>query len=132
MNFPLIFGGFLALFGASTLAHLLVVSVSCRRREIGILKALGFVRRQIGLVVVWQASVLAVIGIIVGIPLGVLIGRAVWQTFANNLGAVPVSETPIVIIGVLVGGVIIVANLIAVLPALVTARLNPEQLLRTQ
>ncbi len=44
VNFPLIFGGILAVFGAATLAHLMVVSVSRRRREIGLLKVLGFVR----------------------------------------------------------------------------------------
>ncbi len=44
VNFPLILGFVLALFGAATLVHLLVVSVARRRREIGLMKALGFVR----------------------------------------------------------------------------------------
>ena len=47
VNFPLIFGAMLAVFGAATLAHLLVVSVSRRRREVGLLKVLGFVNRQV-------------------------------------------------------------------------------------
>ena len=47
VNFPVIFGLFLAFFGAATMLHLLVVSVARRRRETGLLKALGFVRAQI-------------------------------------------------------------------------------------
>ena len=58
VNFPLIFGAMLAVFGAATLAHLLVVSVSRRRREIGLLKVLGFVNRQVASAVAWQATTL--------------------------------------------------------------------------
>ena len=104
VNFPLIFGAMLAVFGAATLAHLLVVSVSRRRREVGLLKVLGFVNRQVASAVAWQATTLALIGIVIGVPLGVVAGRVVWRAFANNLGAVPVSVVPIWLIGVLVAG----------------------------
>ena len=114
VDFPLIFGTILAAFGAATLVHLLVVSVARRRREIGLLKVLGFVNGQVGSVVAWQATTLAGIGIIVGAPLGVVIGRAVWRAFANNLGAVPVSVVPIWFLAALLAGVVIVANLIAI------------------
>ena len=130
VNFPLVFGAMLAVFGAATLAHLLVVSVSRRRREIGLLKVLGFVGRQIASAVAWQAATLAVIGIVVGVPLGLVVGRAVWTAFANNLGAVPVSVSPIWLIGVVVAGVLVVANLIAVVPALVARRSKPGDLMR--
>jgi hypothetical protein len=51
VNFPLILGCMLALFGVATLVHLLVVSVARRRREVGLLRAVGFVNRQVGGVV---------------------------------------------------------------------------------
>jgi hypothetical protein len=130
VNFPLIFGAMLAVVGASTLAHLLVVSVSRRRREIGLLKVLGFVNRQVASAVAWQTTTLAFIGIIVGVPLGVVVGQATWKAFANNLGAVPVSIVPIWLVGVLVAGVIVVANVLAIGPALVATRSKPARLLR--
>jgi len=130
VNFPLIFGAMLAVVGAATLAHLLVVSVSRRRREIGLLKVLGFVNRQVAAAVAWQTMTLALIGIIVGVPLGVVVGRATWKAFANNLGAVPVSIVPIWLVVVLVAGVIVVANLLAIGPALVAMRSKPATLLR--
>ena len=131
VNFPLILGFVLALFGAATLMHLLVVSVARRRHEIGLLKALGFVKGQVGATVCWQASTVALVGIIVGIPLGVAVGQAVWRAFANNLGAVPVSVVPVEVIAVLGVGVLVAANLLALAPAVVAARSKTTaQLLR--
>ena len=95
VNFPLIFGAMLALFGATTLLHLLVLSVSRRQREVGLLKVLGFVNGQVASAVAWQATALALVGIVIGVPLGVVVGQAVWRAFANNLGVVPVSVVPI-------------------------------------
>jgi hypothetical protein len=132
VNFPLIFGVILAVFGAATLVHLLVVSVARRRREVGLLKVLGFVNHQVASTVAWQATTLALVGIVVGIPLGVAAGEAVWRTFATNLGVVPVSVVPIWQIAGLVAGVVVIANLLAIAPALAAARSEPGQLLRAQ
>jgi putative ABC transport system permease protein len=132
VNFPLIFGTMLAVFGAATLTHLLVVSVSRRRREIGLLKVLGFVNRQVASAVAWQATTLGLVGIVIGVPLGVAAGQAIWRAFANNLGVVPVSVVPIWLVAVLVAGVIMVANLLAIGPALAATRSKPARLLRAQ
>jgi hypothetical protein len=131
VNFPLIFGAILAVFGAATLLHLLVVSVSQRRREVGLLKVVGFVNGQVASTVAWQATTLAVAGIVIGVPTGVVVGGTIWRAFANNLGAVPVSVVPVWLIALLVAGVLVVANLIAVAPALVATRSKPRDLLRT-
>lgn len=133
VNFPLILGFMLALFGAATLLHLLVVSVSRRRREIGLLKSLGLVNTQVGAAVCWQATTVALVGIVVGVPLGVALGQVVWKLFAANLGAVPVSTVPAWLIAALAVGVLVVSNLLAVVPALVAARSKTAaQLLHTQ
>jgi predicted lysophospholipase L1 biosynthesis ABC-type transport system permease subunit len=130
VNFPLIFGVMLALFGASTLVHLLVVSVSRRRRETGLLKALGFVKAQVASAVAWQATTLALVGIVVGVPVGVVVGEAIWRVFETDLGAIPVAVVPLWPLVALIGSVVVVANLLAVTPALAAARTNPAQLLR--
>jgi predicted lysophospholipase L1 biosynthesis ABC-type transport system permease subunit len=131
VNFPLIFGAMLAVFGAATLLHLLVVSVTRRRREVGLLKVLGFVNGQVASAVAWQATTLALVGIVIGVPLGAVVGHAVWRAFANNLGVVSVTVVPVWLVAVLVAGVLVVANLIAVAPALVATRSKPGELLRT-
>ena len=133
VNFPLILGCVLALFGAATLLHLLVVSVVRRRQEMGLLKALGFVNLQVGATVLWQATTVALAGIVIGVPLGIVVGRVVWDAFATNLGAVPVAAVPGLTIAVLTIAVVVVANALAFIPALTAARRRSVgQLLRTQ
>ncbi|HXN59854.1 MAG TPA: ABC transporter permease [Acidimicrobiales bacterium] len=129
VDFPLIFGAMLAVFGAATLAHLLVVSVSGRRRDVGLLKVLGFVNRQVVSTVSWQATTLALVGVVIGVPLGLVVGRAVWNAFANNLGAVPVTVVPILVTVAITVGVLVGSNVIATAPALVATRSKPGDLL---
>ena len=76
VNFPLIFGVLLSLFAAATLVHLLVVSVARRRRETGLLKVLGFVRRQVAFAMAWQTTAIALTGIVIGVPAGIATGRS--------------------------------------------------------
>jgi hypothetical protein len=132
VNFPLLFGGLLALFGAATMVHLLVVSVSRRRAEAGLLKVLGFVRYQVAAVVSWQATVVAVVGIVAGVPLGIAAGRVVWRVFATNFGVVPLTVVNVLLIATLAAGVLAAANVLAFFPALLAARSRPAQLLRAE
>ena len=132
VNFPLIFGLFLAIFGVATMLHLLVVSVARRRRETGLLKALGFVRAQIALAVAYQAITIAVIAIVLGVSLGVVLGARIWSGFATNLGVLPVSVVPLWLLAALAGGVLVVGTLLGVLPALAAARTQTHSLLRSE
>jgi hypothetical protein len=131
VNFPVLIGALLALFGVATMVHLLLVSVSRRRREAGLLKVLGFLRRQVAAVVSWQATVVALVGLIAGLPLGIAAGRVLWRVFASSLGAVPVTVVPLGLLAVLAAGALIAANALAFGPALVAGRTSPGDLLRT-
>ena len=66
-------------------------AVRRRRRDLAVLKTLGFTRRQLSATVAWQASIDALVGIVIGVPFGVFAGRALWLRFARNLNAVPVA-----------------------------------------
>jgi hypothetical protein len=132
INFPLLFGVALSVFGAATLVHLLLVSVARRRRETGLLKSLGFVRRQIAAAVCWQASTVALIGIVVGAPIGIAAGRLLWRVFATNFGVVPVPVAQPLTLAVLAVGVLAAANVLAAVPAAAASRSHPGQLLRSE
>jgi ABC-type lipoprotein release transport system permease subunit len=132
VNFPLLFAVALSVFGAATLLHLLLVSVARRRVEAGLLKALGFVRRQVAAAVCWQATAVALTGIAVGAPAGIAAGKVIWQVFATNFGVVPVAVVEPVLIAALVAGVLAVANVLAAVPALLAARSHPARLLRAE
>ena len=132
VNFLLLFGIMLSLFGAATMVHLLLVSVARRRRETGLLKALGFVRRQVAAAVCWQATTVALAGIVVGAPVGIAAGKVLWRVFATNFGVVPVPVIQPLLLTALVTGVLAAANVLAAVPALLAARSHPGQLLRAE
>ena len=92
---------------------------------------LGFVRYQVAAVVSWQATTVALVGVIFGLPLGVAAGRAIWRAFAANLGVVPVPVVPTGHLALLAAGVLVVANALAISPALMAGRTHPGKLLRS-
>ncbi len=132
VNFPLIFGIVLVIFAVATMLHLLVTSVTRRRREVGLLKALGFVGRQIAWSVSWQATTVALVGIVIGIPAGIALGRVVWEAFATNLGVKPVAVVDVTWVVSLILGALVLANLLAVGPAIVAARARSAALLKAE
>ena len=132
VSFPLLFGAALSLFGAATLVHLLMVSVHRRRAEAGLLKVLGFLRRQVAAVVGWQAIAVVLVGIVAGVPLGIAVGKLVWRLFATSFGVVPVSVVQPVPLILLAVAVLLVTTLLAVPPALLAARSRPADLLRAE
>jgi hypothetical protein len=131
-SLPLALAGLLAALAAATLAHLLVTSIRRRGRELAIVKTLGFVPRQVRTAVAWQATTLAVAAMAIGVPLGVAAGRWAWIVFARGIGIVPAPEVPILVLLLLVPGTVIVANLVAVVPGEVAARLRPGRALRAE
>ena len=132
VDFPLILGVILAIFGAATLTHLLIVSVGRRRREMGLLKALGFVSRQVGATVYWQATAVTLVGLVVGVPIGVALGRVIWRAFALNIGVVPEPVVEVGLIAGLMAAVLAGAFVLAGGPALAAARARPARLLRVE
>jgi hypothetical protein len=94
----------------------LAASVRRRRRDLALLKTLGFTRRQLATAVAWQATVIAVTGIILGIPLGIVIGRQLWILFARNINAVPDPAVPVLSVLLVAIGALVFANLDAALP----------------
>jgi len=129
---PLVLAGLLGLLALATLAHTLVTSIRRRRRDLAILKTLGFVRRQVSAAVAWQSTVLAAIAAVIGVPLGVAAGRLLWGLFADQLGVAARARTPVVAVVVAVPAALLAANLIAAVPARIAARTRPAVVLRSE
>ncbi len=131
-GFPLLLGGVLALLAASTLVHVLVSSGRARRHDLATLRALGVGRAQLSGVVASQATFLALVAVLVGVPLGILAGRTAWSVYADRSGFVSVVRVPAVAVLVVGALAIVVAELCAAVPAVVAARTRPAQLLRAE
>jgi hypothetical protein len=72
------------------------------------------------------------VGIVIGIPLGLVVGRWLWNLFAEQIYAVPYPTVPVPAI-VLVGvGTLVLANVVAAIPAFTAARTPTAVLLRSE
>jgi ABC-type antimicrobial peptide transport system permease subunit len=131
-NLPLLLAGLVALLAAATLAHTLATSIRRRRRDFAILKMLGFVPPQVRSTVAWQATTFVSVALLIGMPVGIGIGRVVWTVFANQLGTVPEPVTPSVQLLLTVAGAIVLANVIAAIPAVIAGRMRPAPALRAE
>jgi hypothetical protein len=129
---PALVGAVLTLAAAAALAHLLVTSVRRRRRDLAILQALGLTRPQIQAVVAWQATTVAAVGVLVGVPLGLGLGRFGWNVVADRLGVAPEPVTPIALAVLVAPAAILLANLIAAWPARRAAATPPAVALRAE
>ncbi len=129
---PLALSGVLALLAVATVAHLLVTSIRRRRRDLAVLKALGFVRRQVSAAVAWQATIVVALALLIGLPVGVAAGREAWRFFATRLGVDPDPQVPILAALVSIPVALAIANAVAAAPAWVAGRLRPATVLRTE
>jgi hypothetical protein len=129
---PLILAALLLLLAVATTGHALISLVRRKARDLAILKTLGFLRSQLSATVAWQATALATVGLVVGIPLGVVVGRLSWKVMAHSLGAVTPPSVPLVTMLIMIPASLLVANVVAVLPGVVAARVKSATLLRTE
>ncbi len=137
-----VFDLFLGLFGslALTVASLgiintLVMAILERRREIGILKALGATDRDVRSLFFAEAGAMGLFGGVFGVVLGWLIGSALtWGTTIylrrQNLPGVKISYVPWWLALSAIGFAIIVSLIAGLYPASRAARLNPVEALR--
>jgi len=110
----------------------LVSSVRRRRRDLALLKTLGFTRRQLGAAVAWQSTVVAAAGLIIGVPLGIAVGRWLWLAFARELSAVPDPVVPAASIALAAVAALVLANLVAAVPGRQAARTPAALMLRAE
>jgi putative ABC transport system permease protein len=129
---PVALSGLLALIAAGTLAHMLASSTRRRRRDLAILKTLGFTRRQVRHGIAWQATTIAAIALLIGLPAGIAGGQWAWRIFAAQLGVLPEPAVPLTTILIAIPAALIVANLIAAPPARAAAHTKSAAVLRTE
>jgi hypothetical protein len=129
---PGVLAGGLAAGAVAALGLTLVASVRRRRRDFALLKTLGFTRGQVAGAVAWQASAIAVVGLVIGLPVGVAAGRWLWLAFARELSAVPDPVIPAGSIALAVIAALVLANLVAALPGRAAARTPAAVVLRAE
>ena len=129
---PAVLGAALAAGAVAALSLTLMASVRRRRRELAVLRTIGFTGRQLAATVAWQSSVAVIIGTVVGVPVGVALGRTLWNVFAAGIHAVPSPAVPVAWVLLIALAAIVLANLVAVVPARIAARTPTVLFLRAE
>ena len=101
-------------------------------RELAVLKTLGFNRRQVRATVAWQAMTLATVGLLIGIPAGLLVGSVVWRAVADGLGVTTTPFVPALGFVLTIPAVLAGVNLIGFFPGRAAARTRPAVALATE
>lgn len=120
-------GGISLLVGGVGIMSIMIIAVKERTSEIGLLRALGSTRKQIMALFLGEATVLAGIGGLAGLILGV--GGA--QLLTTFIPALPV-HTPISYVLLAEALAVAIGMLAGMLPARQAARLDPVEALRAE
>lgn len=129
---PALLAGTVGLLALGTLANTLVTCIRRRRRDLATFATLGFRPRQVAATLAWQATTIAIIALVVGLPLGIAAGRTVWALIMASIGTSVPAVTPWAALGAVTLVVVVGANAIAALPARQAARTHPATTLRSE
>jgi predicted lysophospholipase L1 biosynthesis ABC-type transport system permease subunit len=95
-------------------------------------KAIGFTRRQVSAAVAWQATTVAFVALLVGLPLGVAAGRWLWSLLAGRLGIPSEPVTPVLAVLLAVPATLVLLNLVAAVPGRHAGAVPAATVLRTE
>jgi putative ABC transport system permease protein len=110
--------------GAIGIANIMLVSVTERTREIGVMKAVGARNRDVLALFLVEAGLLGAIGAVLALPVGLVVGYAATRYAEVTFALAPTWMVTAVVVGVVVG---VVAGLY---PAWRAARVDPIDALR--
>ena len=97
------------------------------------LRAVGLSPRQAAACVGWQAVVVAAIALLIGIPVGLAIGREAWRRVATSIPLVYVGPiSPRVVLALVVPAALAALLALAAAPAWRAAHLRPAATLRAE
>jgi ABC-type antimicrobial peptide transport system permease subunit len=129
---PFALAGLIGLLGLATVGNALASSVRQRRRDLAVLKTLGFVRRQVGATVAWQATSFALVALALGLPLGLAGGRWAWTAMSSAIYSVSPPLVPVLAVVLIVPATVLVCNAVAALPARSAGRVAPALAMRSE
>jgi hypothetical protein len=131
-SLPVVLAGLVAVLGTGTIVHVMVSTVRRRRRDLAMLSGLGFVRRQVSATLAWQATAVAAVALVVGLPVGVALGRWSWRLTADALWVVSRPEIPVPALVLVAVAAVVVVNAAALGAAALVRRGSPSAALRAE
>jgi predicted lysophospholipase L1 biosynthesis ABC-type transport system permease subunit len=121
-SIPVLVASAVGVLAMLSLGHLMITAVRRRRRDLAILRALGATPRWLTGVVHWQATILTATVLAVALPTGSALGRLLYRAFVQHVGARTDVGVPIAWLGITLLALLILANVVAAVPARRTSR----------
>lgn len=96
------------LFAIAALVQALITMVRVRRRDLAVMRSLGFTGRQVAESIGWHAAFVQGVALLAGVPLGVIAARWGWMSVESRLGVVPATPVPWLTILLAVAGALVI------------------------
>jgi ABC-type lipoprotein release transport system permease subunit len=132
VSVPVVLAGVFALLAVVTLLHGLVVSFNARRTDLAVLRALGADGSWVSRSVHWQATILAAVPFALGVPFGLAFGAALFRAVIDRVGAVPDPSLPFLVLLITGVGLVLLANVVALVPVLRARQIKAVDHLRPE
>ena len=129
---PRVLGLFLGLLAIAAVGHALASSVRRRRHDLGVVRSVGFVARDVLRALTAQSWTLVAIGLALGIPLGIALGRVSWQLVAEQIGVRATADTSPLTLLVVALVACFAAAVLSVPPGVAAARQRAVDALRAE
>lgn len=129
---PLGVAAFLLVLGVAAVGYGLASSVRRRRRDIAVWRALGMTTGNTRTAVLAEATTIALVGTVVGVPLGVVIGRLSWKAISDRIPLAFVAPLAVGALALVVAVAFVLANALAILPGRHATRIRPAAVLRAE
>lgn len=114
----------------AVMVHALWTRARANRRPLAALRAMGCTRSQLDAVSAWQVAPYALGALLIGVPLGIVLGRGAFRRFAQSLAVVDDPTTPAVMLLGVVGAVLLTAVIAGVVGILGSRRSRGATALR--
>lgn len=121
------------LVGVISIVNIMLVNVTERTREIGVLKAIGFTNREVLGSILLESALIGFIGGVVGLILAAILLQIAIILFGSQIGDIKlISMLPLWLIGGVLGGATLLSVLAGLYPAWRASRLNVVEALRNE
>jgi hypothetical protein len=131
-SLPVVLASLLVFVVGVTVANAMLIAVRRRRRDLAILQSLGSTNGNVTAVGVWQGLTIGVTALLLGVPLGVVVGRWFWSRLANGFGTLAEPVVPLRGLVALVVVVLVLAALSGLVPIRAGLRHQPAKVLRDE